>query len=260
MTHGAPPTSRLWFRGVALSSSRPRTRLWLCAFFVAGTLVASCDGDLRDQPLFTEPAVVSSGAEKLARVRVALILERDAQHFTPLEKARLGRVVVGEALHEDIDPLFILALIAVESEFRTDVVSPQGATGLMQLQPATARWIARAMDSAVDGEPPLTEPRTNVRLGVRYFAYLHKRFGSFAVSLEAYNRGPNHPELWLKGLEDNPLGDRFWQRVLLRYREYRDAVDGPSATTAADPIWGIGLGHAELAPLLSTDPLDAPLL
>ena len=243
--------------------TRTRVGVWLGLCVAVGTGAASCDDAERGGARFSQPPATPSGsvgAETTARARVGLILERDAQHFTPIEQAKLSQVVAGEALHEDVDPLLILALIGLESDFRPDVVSVHGATGLMQLQPATARWIAQSTGEPSVADATLMDLRTNVRLGVSYFAYLHRRFGSFALSLEAYNRGPNHPDLWLKGLEENPLGDRFWQRVLLRYREYRDAVDGPSTTSASDPIWGIGLGHAELTSFLTSDPLDAPLL
>lgn len=98
------------------------------------------------------------------------------------------------------------ALIATESGFDTDAVSPRGAIGLMQLIPATAQRYGVANDKASTIQRKLTDPRTNVMAGARYLRDLLGMFGgSMELALAAYNAGegavqragrriPNYPE------------------------------------------------------------------
>lgn len=95
-----------------------------------------------------------------------------------------------------IDPLFVLALVRVESGFSPSARSHRGAIGLMQLMPDTARDMAVRV-----GENPSTlnleEPDINIHLGVHYLSLLKKEFGEDEVSLlAAYNAGPTNTRAW----------------------------------------------------------------
>jgi soluble lytic murein transglycosylase len=103
------------------------------------------------------------------RVRVEQVLARDATHLNEDERAHLATLILDEAVRCDIDPMLVLALIGVESDFRSEAVSPQGAVGFLQLQPPTAKWIARQLTAEPSMEPNLRDAATNLRLGVRYF-------------------------------------------------------------------------------------------
>lgn len=72
------------------------------------------------------------------------------------------------------------AVIAIESQHRPDAVSPDGAQGLMQLMPRTARMLGVA-------DP--FDPRANVEGGVAYLRRLADEFGT-VLALAAYNAGP----------------------------------------------------------------------
>ena len=105
-----------------------------------------------------------------------------------------------------IDYALLKALIATESGFDPDAVSPKGAVGLMQLIPPTAQryGVLAGKDSTI--EKKLTDPKTNIKAGARYLADLIKRFpGRLELALAAYNAGegavqragnkiPNYPE------------------------------------------------------------------
>ncbi|MCQ2736448.1 MAG: lytic transglycosylase domain-containing protein [bacterium] len=86
---------------------------------------------------------------------------------------------------EGIDPAFVMAVMAVESGFNPDAVSPAGACGLMQLMPETAR--AMRVSDIFDSEQ-------NTRGGIRYLKSLLKRFGTIQLALAAYNAGPDAVE------------------------------------------------------------------
>ena len=105
-----------------------------------------------------------------------------------------------------IDYELLQALIATESGFNSQAVSPKGAVGLMQLIPPTAeRYGVRATkDSTVHKK--LTDPKTNIRAGSSYLSDLIAMFpGQLELAIAAYNAGegavqragnkiPNYPE------------------------------------------------------------------
>jgi soluble lytic murein transglycosylase-like protein len=82
------------------------------------------------------------------------------------------------------------ALIAVESGYRADSVSPRGAIGLMQIMPASAgRYMTREEAAARTVDEHLREPRGNVLVGARMMADLSRRLGGIDRALAAWNAG-----------------------------------------------------------------------
>jgi len=137
--------------------------------------------------------------------RATLELFYPLQRYDILEKHK-GRV----------DPLLAAALIRQESGFNERARSPAGAMGLMQLMPATARKLERVSR----GE--LFDPRTNIRLGVKYLSKLLERFGGDAeLALAGYNAGPERVDQWLKRY---PVSQRALFVDLIPFRETRDYV------------------------------------
>ena len=92
-----------------------------------------------------------------------------------------GAAILAASVGSGVSPALALAVIAVESAGRADAVSHAGATGLMQLMPATA---------ARFGVTERTDPRENVAGGVAYLAWLLEEFDRDPVlALAAYNAG-----------------------------------------------------------------------
>ncbi len=80
-----------------------------------------------------------------------------------------------------VDPKLILAVIATESAFEIDAVSPRNAQGLMQLIEDTARRF---------GVRDVFEPADNIRGGTKYLKWLLARFnGDLSLALAAYYAG-----------------------------------------------------------------------
>lgn len=97
-----------------------------------------------------------------------------------------------------LDPYLVAAIIRVESNFRPTARSPKGATGLMQLMPETAEWVARRMGLS-PASLDLEVPDLNIRLGTWYMAMLQEEFeGNLVVALAAYNGGRGNVSRWLQ--------------------------------------------------------------
>jgi hypothetical protein len=89
-----------------------------------------------------------------------------------------------------IDFELLQALIATESGFDTNVVSPKGAVGLMQLMPPTAQRYGVSGDAKTPIEKKLADPQVNIKAGSRYLRDLIKMFpGQLELALAAYNAG-----------------------------------------------------------------------
>ena len=110
-------------------------------------------------------------------------------------RAEIGRYA-GEY---GFEPYLILAVIKTESGFDTNAKSGAGAVGLMQLMPATARFIADKAEifEGDIGEADLYDPDVNIRLGCAYLRYLMCRFGNLRLCLCAYNAGEGNVAAWL---------------------------------------------------------------
>lgn len=89
-----------------------------------------------------------------------------------------------------IDYELLQALVATESGFDAQAVSPKGAMGLMQLMPATAQRYGVSADKRTTIEKKLFDPRINIAAGSRYLRDLIAMFpGQIELALAAYNAG-----------------------------------------------------------------------
>lgn len=113
---------------------------------------------------------------------------------------------------------FAMAIARRESSFMPDAVSPAGATGLMQLMPGTAAYIA---DSRVSRKT-LFEPQQNLQFGVKYLRFLMDKMNNDPVLVSAsYNAGWQRVVNWLP--QKTPLPTDIWIENI-PYRETRDYV------------------------------------
>jgi soluble lytic murein transglycosylase len=107
--------------------------------------------------------------------------------------------VLATAAQVGVDPAYMYGLIRQESRFILDARSHVGASGLMQVMPATARYTARRVGMAY--EPRMLNDRdTNLRLGASYLKIVLDDFGGQqALAAAAYNAGPGRPRRWREG-------------------------------------------------------------
>jgi soluble lytic murein transglycosylase len=105
-------------------------------------------------------------------------------------------------LTDRVDPALVHALSRQESEFNAAAKSPVGASGLMQLMPATARAVAKAYKVKFDSAR-LTNPAYNTQLGEAHLRDLIDSYrGSYFLSLAAYNAGGGRVTEWIKSFGD----------------------------------------------------------
>ena len=88
-----------------------------------------------------------------------------------------------------VDIELLKALIAVESGFDANAVSPKGALGLMQMMPATADRYATKAEGMRPAAERLLDPRINIHTGARMLADLKRRLGRIDLALAAWNAG-----------------------------------------------------------------------
>ena len=99
-----------------------------------------------------------------------------------------------------LDPAYVYGLIRQESRFVLDARSGVGASGLMQVMPATARWTARKLGMANFTADQLTDRDTNIAIGTGYLKLVLDDFGgSMSMAAAAYNAGPTRPRAWRNG-------------------------------------------------------------
>ncbi|HEX2545402.1 MAG TPA: transglycosylase SLT domain-containing protein [Ramlibacter sp.] len=136
--------------------------------------------------------------------------------------------VVRRSREINLDPAYVYGLIRQESRFIMDARSHVGASGLMQVMPATARWTANKLgmrDFTVDR---LTERDTNIAIGTGYLKLVLDDFaGSMPLAAAAYNAGPSRPRAWRNG----PVMEGAAWAENVPFQETRDYVKKVLANT-----------------------------
>jgi soluble lytic murein transglycosylase len=95
-----------------------------------------------------------------------------------------------------LDEALMYSLIRQESRFMAHARSRVGATGLMQLMPATAKWVAGQIPVEPYHKEMLVEPTLNVRMGTYYFSRVLADLGHPVLAAAAYNAGPGRARRW----------------------------------------------------------------
>jgi len=127
------------------------------------------------------------------------------------------------AVERGLDPAWVYGLIRQESRFIMDARSWAGAQGLMQIMPATARWIARKLGERDFRVEHLHDMPTNLRFGTFYLrSVLDDLEGSPVLASAAYNAGPNRSRSWRSTLPQAVEGAIFAE--IIPFGETRDYV------------------------------------
>lgn len=126
-------------------------------------------------------------------------------------KARYSSLITDAAQRYQVDEKLVHAVIQAESAYNSMAVSRAGATGLMQLMPATARRF---------GVSDRTDPNQNVDGGTRYLKYLIDLFGPrLDLAIAAYNAGENAVIRYNNSIPPYPETQDYVRHVLALYKK-----------------------------------------
>ncbi len=131
------------------------------------------------------------------QLELQVILERGADLLYPLALAVRDRGM----------PMEIALLPIIESQLDADATSASGARGLWQLLPSTARHLGLQQDWWQDQSRDFNR---STAAALDYLDYLHKRFGSWSLTLAAYNTGESRLARILRRRVQDGLDDDYW--------------------------------------------------
>jgi soluble lytic murein transglycosylase len=137
-------------------------------------------------------------------------------------------MVVRKSQEIGLDPAYVYGLIRQESRFVMDARSGVGASGLMQVMPATARWTAKKIGLSDFTPGQIADRDTNITIGTNYLKLALDDFdGSMALAAAAYNAGPGRPRSWRNG----PIMEAAIWAENVPFNETRDYVKKVIANT-----------------------------
>lgn len=137
------------------------------------------------------------------------VIDFDQRFLAPFEEQ-----VQAKAELINLDTAWVYGLIRQESRFITDARSRVGASGLMQLMPATAKWVAKKIGMQDYHPSKVNEFDTNTVLGTNYMnMVLQDLNGSQLLATAGYNAGPSRPKRWRARLPGEVEGAIFAETI-----------------------------------------------
>ena len=158
-------------------------------------------------------------------------LSRCQAPLSESERWRLAGAIHQESRRHGYDPLFVMAMIQVESSCSPTARGERGGVGLVQIKPSTARAVAKDAGLPWYGSETLTRPALNVELALLYLAQLEEQFGDPYLAMVAYNRGPAGVG---RMSPQRARGARYVKKILARYE---DLTDEAAETASEDALF-----------------------
>lgn len=148
---------------------------------------------------------------------------------------------------QGLDPAWVYGLIRQESRFIMDARSSVGASGLMQIMPATARWIAQKMGVRDFTPSQINDLDTNLQFGTFYLKTVYDGLDRSPVLASAgYNAGPGRPRSW-RGTLERPVEGAVFAEII-PFTETRGYVKAVLSNAA----WYAGLFNSGEVPSLKS--------
>lgn len=161
------------------------------------------------------------GLDRQALLLVAI--ERVVPDVDDATTALVAREIDRNATLYGFDPLVILAVVVTESGIQVSAQgryvsgNASGAQGVMQIKPATARAMARALGMDEPDDSQLHDPSYNLAVGVAYLLQMVHRFQDLRLGIMAYNVGPTALMNILR--DDRARPEAYYRKVWLTYRK-----------------------------------------
>ncbi len=184
--------------------------------------------------------------------RSKALIDMEQRFPMPFKAAVLAR-----AQSIGLEPAYVYGLIRQESRFLMDARSVVGASGLMQVMPATARWTAKKIGMNDFTPAKLTDRDTNIAIGTGYLKLVLDSFqGSMPLAAAAYNAGPSRARTW-RGASGAPVLEAAIWAENIPFNETRDYVKKVLSNTTLYAAMISGQPQSIRARLGSVGPLDA---
>jgi len=106
-------------------------------------------------------------------------------------------IIRQQAAAKHLSPALVAGVIYAETKFDART-SPAGAVGLMQIEPATALFLAKRSGATTFNTSDLNKPAVNIAYGSYYLRYLLNEYhGKVVLALAAYNGGETNVNKWV---------------------------------------------------------------
>jgi soluble lytic murein transglycosylase-like protein len=165
-----------------------------------------CSAVAQDLRLLLDPPAVTLSARA-----PRLLLDR-----LPRKMVDPTAMIRVSARKHKVRPALVKGIVAAESAFNANAISPKGAMGLMQLMPETAQEY---------GADPFV-PEQNIEAGTRYLRALMQKYGKYRNGLRraiaAYNAGPGAVDRY-RGVPPYKETRGYVTRVLAYMRQFERA-------------------------------------
>ena len=184
--------------------------------------------------------------------RSKALIDMEQRFPMPFKAAVLAR-----AQSIGLEPAYVYGLIRQESRFVMDARSVVGASGLMQVMPATAKWTAKKIGINDFTPAKLTDRDTNIAIGTGYLKLVLDTFqGSMPLAAAAYNAGPSRARTW-RGATGAPVLEAAIWAENIPFNETRDYVKKVLSNTTLYAALISGQPQSIKARLGSVGPVDA---
>lgn len=155
-----------------------------------------------------------------------LVREELPKEYKP-KAIEITQALISESQKYQLDPFFVAALIKTESKFNPKAVGSAGEIGLMQLKPATAKWLSSKKLLGFRKSKDLYSPTYNIKVGTAYMAYLRTQFKKEPSHyITAYNAGQNNKNLVRLSLRSKS----YQSKVLSQYKSIYAGLMSPLVT------------------------------
>jgi soluble lytic murein transglycosylase len=182
---------------------------------------------MMDDARLLATAEVARRAEVFDRAMNTADRTKQRHNFKLRYLAPFQEVFREQARVYDLEEAWVLGVVRQESRFIANAKSPAGAQGLMQLMPATARWVAKRAGLRNYNGAKVYEVETNVTLGTRYLKLVLDDLGHPVLASAAYNAGPGRARRWR---DTRPLEGAVYAETI-PFNETRDYVKRVMANT-----------------------------
>ena len=170
------------------------------------------------------------------------------------------------ARENQIDEAWVFGLMRQESRFINVARSGVGASGLMQIMPTTARWIAQRLGIKRFDPSEMRDPAKNIQFGAYYLKHVQTSLdGSPVLATAAYNAGPSRAQRWRDTspmesaiyIESIPFAEtRDYVKKVMSNAMYYAARFGQPSVLLKDRL---GTVPARKTPIQPTPEADVPL-